>query len=760
MDPANPELRLAIEIYLDHIFVALARADLEQALDAPGDGFHGFAVQLRPQWLAQASHISARIANQGSWLDGSLKLPASPTNLPAPIATQVWYNGGLKLKGWAWDPDSPTRHVGIRVYQGQNLLLNGLADQLHPALAYRSTADHGFDLDIPWELADGQTHQLRVETDMGTPLTGGPITLCLHPEGFETLLRRLWPIQETSQPPLPLLTRLAHTQDQQFPRSAGFTHYPQWHAIYQQAPVHQHTPGQVLVLLIGEDTPENEAVSIASIQQQRLPAAQILTLAPKPEDLISALKQHTPAAQIVVPLQRGDRLAPHALDTLLSHLATSHAAWAYADCDQDTANGERSNPWFKPGWDETLFYGTDLVTPGSAFTAATVLTALQAQNRQPNQASWHHLLASIVHSTQGAIHHLPQVLYHRNAKAPASPHQSLPDATRQAAVQWLAQQRMPGAHLEMVPHYPGLNRVHWSLPAQLPRISLIIPTRDQLQLLRPCIEGLLNGTDYPNLEIIVVDNDSRGPETRVYLAEIAQQGVRVLSYPQPFNYSAINNWAIEAATGEIIGLINNDIEVIEPGWLKEMLSHLLRPSIGAVGAKLLWPNSMVQHGGVVVGINGLAAHTGNTHHRNDPGYLGYNQLARQQSAVTAACLLVRKYDYQLLGGLDETRFPVAFNDVDFCLRLGQAGKTLVWTPFAQLIHAESASRGKEDTPAKGARAGREQMHFVQRWNCLAEQGDIYYHPCLSTDHLVGPYGGLAIPPRSTQARNAQTPRNS
>jgi GT2 family glycosyltransferase len=230
--------------------------------------------------------------------------------------------------------------------------------------------------------------------------------------------------------------------------------------------------------------------------------------------------------------------------------------------------------------------------------------------------------------------------------------------------------------------------------------------------------------------------------------------VKVLHHPYPFNYSAINNRAVEHASGEIIGLINNDIEIIEAGWLKEMVSQLLRPNVGAVGAKLLWPNRMVQHGGVVVGVNGLAAHTGNNLEERDPGYMGMNQIARRQSAVTAACLLVRASVYEALSGLDEHAFPVAFNDVDFCLRIQQAGLNLIWTPFAQLIHAESASRGKDESAEKRARAVREQQGFVERW-FAAGQSDPHYHPALSLDYLSGPYGGLAMPVRNMTLRTTE-----
>jgi GT2 family glycosyltransferase len=322
---------------------------------------------------------------------------------------------------------------------------------------------------------------------------------------------------------------------------------------------------------------------------------------------------------------------------------------------------------------------------------------------------------------------------------------------RHQAIAWLCQCLAPGTVVKALPNFPALLRAHWPLPISLPKVSLIVPTRDQVGLLRTCIEGLLNDTDYPNLEIIVVDNQSSEPKALAYLAELPARGVTVLPHPYPFNYSAINNRAVEHATGEIIGLVNNDIEIIEAGWLKEMLSQLVRPNVGAVGAKLLWPNRMVQHGGVVVGVNGLAAHTGNTLEERDAGYLGMNQITRRQSAVTAACLLVRKSVYDAVHGLDEVAFPVAFNDVDFCLRIQQTGLHLVWTAAALLIHAESASRGKDQVPEKRARALREQQAFVERW-FESERVDGFYHPALAHDYLSGPYGGLGMPCRKQQSR--------
>lgn len=754
MSVEEPQLRLAVEIYIDGIFVSLLRADLEQPQDAQGDGFHGFAVQLEPAWIKNASHVSARIANQGPWLPGGLDLPLVKPTAQAPQATQAWHVGGLKIKGWAWDPDEPARHVTVTAREGDHRLATATADRPHPALVYRDTSDHGFDLDLPWSLADGRLHEIHLETDTGQPVTGSPVQVCLHHEGFAALLAQASAATDPEAHHA-LLQRLAHTQDIHFPRSAGFDHYAQWHACFVKPEAYQPTEARALVLLYGSADAEAEARSRASLAAQRLPASQIECFDLEGGATLTDLQAQLAGFDCLVPLHRGDRLAAHALDSLLHGLQHTGAAWCYADCDQDDEDGNRSNPWLKPAWDETLFYGCDIVTPGAAIGRAAMEAAVSRLLEQGDTtADWHQLLAAVIATSDAPVAHLPHVLYHRRSTALRQPYQGLPDARRQRALHWLLDQRNPGASLESVANFPALTRVRWPLPTKRPLISLIVPTRDQFKLLSTCISGLLDHTDYPALEILIVDNDTRDPATLDYLEQIQQRGVRVLRYPHAFNYAAINNWAAEHASGDIIGLVNNDIAITEPGWLDEMLSQLLRPGVGAVGAKLMWPNGMVQHGGVIVGINGLAAHVGNEINQDDPGYLGFNHVAREYSVVTTACLLMHKRDYQRLGGMDEVLFPITFNDVDMCMRLGQRGKRLIWTPFARLIHAESASRGKEDTPTKAARAQREYRHFIQRWSANG-QLDPCYHPSLSTDYLAGPFGGLALPPRSNAPRCRQ-----
>ena len=767
-DPAQPHERLAVEIYVDGVYVDLVRADLAHPESDVGDGFHGFAARVLPAWLRPGSVISARLANGGPWLRGDITVDTPPETVlgvppgPLPAPAQVWYTGGLIVRGWAWKPEHPTLTVQVAVYKGDVCLAKAVADAWHPMFAQHTHPGHGFELALPWSLADGETHVLHVVDENGKLLPDGVLRVCLHPEGLSALI----PEPQRN----PLLARLANDQDRRYPRTAGFAHYAEWHQQLGAPPQASRPPlGRVHVLLMGRGDAQAEQRSLDSLRAQTLDAGQWqysdLDIVLQPEDaqhappLMQRLRALAQDCSLLVPLQRGDTLPPYALSTLLHHLDEPGIAWGYADCDQDGPQGERSNPWLKPAWDTTLFYGADLITPGCGIVTTSWLAALDtlAQATEPPPVHWHSLLAAVVAGAQGEVRHIPWVLYHRRAGAPASPHLSLPDPARLAAMQWLVKQSDPGAQVAEHPDFPGLLQVRWPLPARRdawPLVSVIVPTRDQLPLLRACMDGLLNGTDYPHLEILVVDNASRDPATLSYLQELESQHehLRVLRYPHAFNYAAINNWAAAQARGEMLCLLNNDIEMLEPDWLQHLVAQLLRPGVGAVGAKLRWPNSMVQHGGVVVGVYGLAAHVGNTLLHSDPGYLGFNQLDRQYSAVTAACLLVHADSYTRVGGLQEHRYPVTFNDVDFCLRIRELGQQIIWSAQAELIHAESASRGKDEQPSKQQRARREQNHFRQDWAHWNEQGDLFYHPGLAADFAGGPYSGLALPPRPRQNR--------
>lgn len=287
---------------------------------------------------------------------------------------------------------------------------------------------------------------------------------------------------------------------------------------------------------------------------------------------------------------------------------------------------------------------------------------------------------------------------------------------------------------------------HWRVKRPIPDlsslVSLIIPLRNGLKLLSRCVDTILAKTDYPNYEIVIVDNGSDDPATLAYLQQIAGDRVVVLRYDTPFNYSAINNHGVKHARGEIIGLLNNDLEIIHGDWLREMVSQAVRPEIGCVGAMLYYPNETIQHAGVIIGLGGVAGHGFRDFPRGTEGKFNRARLAQNYSSVTAACLVVRRAIFEQVGGLDE-ELAVAFNDIDFCLKVQQAGYRNLWTPFAECYHHESASRGAEDTPEKHERFRKEVETMLQRWKAQIAH-DPAYNPNLTLELTDF---SLAAPPR-------------
>jgi GT2 family glycosyltransferase len=258
-------------------------------------------------------------------------------------------------------------------------------------------------------------------------------------------------------------------------------------------------------------------------------------------------------------------------------------------------------------------------------------------------------------------------------------------------------------------------------------VSLIIPTKDHYDLLQKCVESILEKTLYPNYEIIILDNQTTCSKALNYLEALkCNVNITVLSYNHTFNYSAINNYGVKHAKGEIIGLINNDVEVITEGWLSEMVSHAIREEIGAVGAKLFYDDDTVQHAGVILGIGGVAGHSHKFFHKDTFGYFSRLQVVQNYSAVTGAALVVRKALFEAVGGLDEANLKVAFNDVDLCMKLAQRGYRNLWTPYAQLYHHESKSRGAENSPEKMQRF-RSEIKFMKEKYGDRLNSDRYYN---------------------------------
>jgi GT2 family glycosyltransferase len=287
-------------------------------------------------------------------------------------------------------------------------------------------------------------------------------------------------------------------------------------------------------------------------------------------------------------------------------------------------------------------------------------------------------------------------------------------------------------------------RARWPIPDPAPLVSLVIPTRDRRVLTETCVRSILEKTTYSPYEILIIDNGSVEPDSLEFFRQIQQEDsrVRVIRYDAPFNYSAINNHAVTHCRGTVLGLVNNDIEVIDPGWLTEMASHVLRPDIGCVGAKLYYSNDTIQHAGVIVGLGGVAGHSHKHYDRHSAGYFHRLVLIQNLSAVTAACLLVRREVFEAVGGLDAEALTIAFNDVDFCLKVQAKGFRNLWTPYAELYHHESVSRGTEDNPEKQRRFQNEIDTMKQRWK-TDRLYDPFYSPNLTRDAEDFSYRGFS-----------------
>ena len=274
-------------------------------------------------------------------------------------------------------------------------------------------------------------------------------------------------------------------------------------------------------------------------------------------------------------------------------------------------------------------------------------------------------------------------------------------------------------------------KINYAILPEPPMVSIIIPTHNMLNHLEACIESLLNKTTYQNYEVIVIDNQSDDKETLNYLNKITiKRNIRLLKHPHPFNFSAINNFAAQQARGDMLCLLNNDTEIISPDWLEHLVSQLLQPGVGVVGAKLLYTNGTVQHAGDAIGVAGCAGHMHGGIDAESPGYMGRAMLTQDLSAVTGACLLTYKSLYQELGGLDEKHLAVAFNDVDYCLRTREANKKVIFVPDALLYHYESVSRGGKISPEKKRRIKKEVAYMHKRWKQVITQ-DPFYHPCMN-----------------------------
>lgn len=407
----------------------------------------------------------------------------------------------------------------------------------------------------------------------------------------------------------------------------------------------------------------------------------------RPAELAQLL---SPSGSWLCILGPGDRLASKALQIYDKFAGAAGVAKIIYSDDDLVEDGRRHSPHFKSSWNPDLFVHHDFIT-GSAIVRVTpdMVAGLRGEN-------WAEQLTRLLIGQEAAPTHLPAVLHHRRRRpAPVVPEKA-------------------GASV---------------LRDRVPSVAVIIPTRNSLSYLRNCIDGV-RGSDYPAVELIVVDNGSDDPATLDYLELLEGEGVRILRVAGDFNFSALNNIAARHARADFLCFLNNDVEIVDPDWLSMLVRQALRPELGAVGCRLLYPDGTVQHAGVVIGVGGGAAHAHKNVGASDEGYFLRDKLPQRVSAVTAACLVLSKEKFLAVGGFNEVDFPVAFNDVDLCLRLNARGWQSFYEPRAVLVHHESKSRGSDSSKRNRLRFAGELAALKRHW-ATDRRRDPYHHPHLS-----------------------------
>lgn len=700
--PAEPlrRLTLVVEVGGRPLAAGVARLDRQDvALGGYGDGQYGFRI---PVHLEPHDAFIIREASTGTDVFSQADLPATTSSdiveiNPSLIRGNVDTVQGTAIKGWCWHPHAPDRAIRITALVDGREVTAVYADEMRGDLVNAGIGDgcHAFTLPMPFWMLDGVSRRVSVIADDHLPLPGSPIEFVGSATGPRPLLSRIVASIDkdetearTAGQQLDLYLRHA---EMLLPRSVGFGYYADWY---------RAQAGEVAL----PDWPE-------TLPEQAL--------------RLTALNGHT----YILCVDEGTLPFSHAKERLLAHAQDTDADLVYAD--MQVMLDAKPFPWFRPDWSPDLALAQD-------YMRGVVLIREELLLRQPRRATLAGMrYAATLAADPTRIRHLPEVL--GSLERPAASQVST-DITNVVAA-FLADR----AKVQVLDPIQGLRRIHWPVPRDPPRISLIIPTRDRLDLLRTCVDSIRRLTRYTNHEILIVDNQSERPETLSWLEEGVRQGhFRVYRYDAPFNFADMNNAAAAVTTGEILGFINNDVELITPDWLETAAGLLSRPEVGAVGAKLRFANGMIQHAGVVVGTSGLAENAFQHVGVNDVGYFHRTQVAGNYSAVTAACLFMRRADFQAVGGFDAKNLPVAFNDVDLCLRVRERGLQIVWTPHIELFHYESVSRGRDDNPEKRARSRKEELFMRRRWSHVADC-DPYYNANLNLDGQ--PFTGLALPPR-------------
>jgi GT2 family glycosyltransferase len=432
-------------------------------------------------------------------------------------------------------------------------------------------------------------------------------------------------------------------------------------------------------------------------------------------------------------LDHDDVLHPSALYEVAGAICEQGADMIYTDEITFTVDPRKGyNAHFKPDFSPDTLHSYNYITHLTVFSRE--LQAKVGELRSEFDGSQDYDLILRLSEQAQKIVHIPRILYYWRAHP-----QSVAAGVEAKTYAVDAAKRAIAAHLERIglrgkvldATIPTVYRVEYEL-AERPLVSIIIPNKDHIDDLDKCLRSVTTKSTYDSLEILIVENNSVEPQTFDYYQALGSEKNVVLNWEGEFNFSAINNFAAQQAKGEYLLFLNNDTEVITPDWIEQMLMFAQRSDVGAVGTKLYYPDDTIQHAGVILGLGGVAGHAHKNFRRDDFGYVSRLHLAQNMTAVTAACLMVSKEKFWQVDGFDEG-YKVAFNDVDLCMKLRAAGYLCVFTPFAELYHHESKSRGIEDTREKQQRFLSEVLRFKGRWGAELAAGDPFYNPNLSLE---------------------------
>lgn len=758
-DRLDPTAQVILELLVDGAPVALTRADLfhpDLSPEKPLGGFHGFIFTLTSGMLSSTA-AQVTVANCRVVLGPPIQLRGGDlhSSEAARCAGQVEWQGGLHLTGWLRSSGQHNESM-VRVEIEGETVVEVLTNRWrHVSQDGTLRAAPAFAFHLPTRFADGLTKQVVVTNGAGLPLGGSPLNLVAFPDALETLVRETYGADNG-----PVAAR-ARLFDSLLPRSQPLDSLASW-VKHHPLPLGPHSQDPLAVILVG-DVPDDVARTLESLEAEvglvwvagALPSRDRIGF--HPPDLLEFLRGDACRCTNLLVIQAGSRLHPGAAPRLAAALAEDpQALLAYGDIAMShhgQVDGRLAGEGFEseialafPSFDyeRWLEQGYGALLMALPIRVAEGLLCAGADNL--------YRLANA--SFDGAVRPREHVVHVPGIAA------IVPPLDRAAATRWLS--IATRQHLE---RRKIVAQVSPTRAALLPSvrvmrqrpsgdITVIIPTRDRADLLKSCLTSIRPGLERVGAHLVVVDNDSSDPETLALLQTVSESGGRILHKPGPFNYARLMNRAVARVSTPFVCFLNNDVEASDAYWLEELAGRLGEPSTVAVGAVLHWPSGVVQHGGIVLGPKFEASHAFCDRMGEDPGYTDLLRVASEPSALTGACLVFRRDAYVAVGGMDEVRFPINFNDVDLCLKFGAAGGAVVLSPHAILKHHESATRGRNWRPDQRGHFQRELAFLRSRWGEIL-MADPAYSPLLALSDI--PYSALACPPRDCAPRRRFVP---